>query len=85
MQEEYENKINQLSKGKIITKKIGNHEYYYLKYRDGEKTVTDYIGRDEKKIEEVKNEVNKRKHFEKMLAELKKESKLIKKVAGGNL
>jgi len=85
MQQEYETKIEQLPKGKMITKKIGNHEYYYLKYRDGKKTVTDYIGRDKKKIEEVMNQIKKRKHFEKMLLELKEENKLIYRVAGGNL
>ncbi|MDD2433475.1 MAG: hypothetical protein PHX01_07305 [Clostridia bacterium] len=85
MQEQYEAKINQLPKGRIILKKVGNHEYCYLKYRDGEKTITDYIGRDETKISEVKNQLNKRKHFEKMLAELKKENRLIQKVIGGSV
>ena len=80
MQKQYEVKINQLPKGQIIIKKVGNHEYYYLKYRDGKKTVTDYIGRDKKKIEDIRNQIDKRKHFEKMLAELKEENKLIQKV-----
>lgn len=85
MQQQYETKINQLPKGTIVTKKVGNHEYHYLKYRDGKKTVTDYIGRDEKKIEEIKSQIKKRKHFERMLTELKKENKLIQKVTGGCL
>lgn len=85
MQQEYETKIGQLPKGKMIVKKVGNHEYHYLKYRDGKKTVTDYIGRDKKKIEEVMNLIKKRKHFEKMLLELKEENKLIDRVTGGNL
>jgi len=84
MQQQYEDKINQLPKGTIVPKKIGNYEYYYLKYRHGGKTVTDYIGRDEKKIEKIQNQINKRKHFKSMLLELKKENKLIHKVAGGS-
>ena len=82
MQKQYGAKINQLPKGKIIIKKVRNHEYYYLKYRDGKKTVTDYIGRDKKKIEDIRNQIDKRKHFEKMLAELKEENNLIRKVIG---
>jgi len=83
MQQQYETKINQLPKGTIMIKKVGKHEYYYLKYRDGKKTVTDYLGRDREKIEEVKGQIEKRKHFERMLAELKKEKEVIKKLAGG--
>lgn len=85
MQHQYETKINQLPKGKIISKKVGNYEYCYLKYRDGEKTITDYIGRDKKKIENIRKQIDQRKHFEKMLAELKEEGKLIQKVIGGSI
>ena len=85
LQQEYEAKIKKLPKGKMIIKKIGNHEYHYLKYRDGKKTVTDYIGRDKTKIEEVMDLIKKRKHFEQMLLELKEETKLIKKVTGGSI
>lgn len=85
MQQQYEKEINQLPKGTVITKKVGNHEYHYLKYRDDKKTVTDYIGRDKTKIEDIKNQIKKRKHFERMLSELKKENKLIEKVTGGRL
>lgn len=85
MQQQYEIKINQLSKGSIFIKKVGNHDYHYLKYRDGNKTVTDYIGRDSNKIENIKGQIKKRKHFEKMLYELKEENKLIQKVTGGCL
>ncbi|MFA9560431.1 hypothetical protein ACERII_24325 [Evansella sp. AB-rgal1] len=46
MQQEYMNRINHLPKGSLVIKKVGNHEYYYLKYREGKKTLTDYIGRD---------------------------------------
>ncbi|MBU3218144.1 hypothetical protein LL033_14490 [Clostridium estertheticum] len=83
MQDEYKTKINELPKGKMCIKKVGKNEYYYLKYRDGKKTVTDYVGKDEKKIDEVEKQIKKRKHFEKMLEELKIENILIQKVIGG--
>ena len=85
MQREYQNKIDELPKGAVVRKKVGNHEYYYLKYRNGKKTVTDYIGRDQNKVDEVRTQVEKRKHFEKMLAGLKEENKLIDKLIGGRL
>lgn len=56
-----------------------------MKYRNGKKTVTDYIGRDQNKVDEVRTQVEKRKHFEKMLAGLKEENKLIDKLIGGRL
>ncbi|MBN4074771.1 hypothetical protein JYT99_02445, partial [bacterium AH-315-E09] len=43
MQQQYENEIKLLPKGTVILKKVGNHEYHYLKYREGKKTITDYI------------------------------------------
>lgn len=85
MQKEYQKKIDQLPKGTIIIKKIGNHEYHYLKYRNGKKTVTDYIGRDQKNIDKTKFQIKKRKHFEMMLLQLKEEYKLIDKLMGGKL
>lgn len=84
MQHEYKSELNYLPKGTLVTKKVGKHEYYYLKYRNGKKTVTDYVGRNTEKIEEVRNQLKKRKHFERMLAELKKENELIQKVKGGS-
>ncbi len=85
MQQQYKGRINKLPKGTVISKRVGNYEYYYLKYREGEKTITDYIGRDKNKIKNTKNYVEKRRHFEKMLVTLKEENRLIQKVIGRNL
>jgi len=82
MQQEYMNRINDLPKGSLVIKKVGNHEYYYLKYREGKKTLTD-IGRDVEKVEEVRNQLDKRKHFERMLRDFIKEYKIIMKATGG--
>lgn len=38
-----------------------------------------------KKIGTIENQIKKRKHFKKMLAELRKESTLIQKVIGGSI
>ena len=80
MRQYYENEIASLPKGSIVKKKVGNNEYYYLKYRDGSKTITDYLGKDLVKIESVRSQIERRKHFEYMLIELNKEHNLIKKM-----
>lgn len=82
MQQQYKDKITQLPKGTVVSKQVGNHEYYYLKYRDGKRTITDYIGRDKHKIENAKRQVEKKRHFKKMLAGLREENRLIQKVIG---
>ncbi len=83
MQRQYEVEIKKLPKGTIVIKKVGNNEYAYLKYRNGRKTITDYIGRDQDEIRELKKQIQKRRHFERMLSELKKEVRFVEKITGG--
>ena len=80
MQKSYNDEINNLPKGSVVVKKIGNKEYCYLKYRQGEKFVSQYMGHASEKAEQLKKEVEKRRHFEKLLRELKAEYKLICKI-----
>ena len=81
MQKSYTDEINNLPKGSVVVKKIGNKEYCYLKYRQGEKFVSQYMGHASEKAEQLKNDVEKRRHFEKLLRELRAEYKLICKIA----
>lgn len=83
MRNQYEVELSKLPKGSIVSKKVGNYEYYYLKYRKGKKVITDYIGRYKERIEEVRKQLEKRKHFEIMLTELSKEYELIQRVKEG--
>ena len=76
----YKKEIDTLPKGTITKKKVGNNEYYYLKYRSGVKTITDYIGKDIIKVEGIKQLLAKRKHDELMLSELNNENVLISKI-----
>jgi hypothetical protein len=81
MQAAYKKEIASLKKGKIITKKIRNREYYYLLYRVGEKVKTDYLGPKEKvSVDDLQKELNKRKHYEKTLKDLLSEEKSLRKV-----
>lgn len=77
---EYEKLISDLPKGSLICRKNG---YYYLKYRKDGKVYDEYIGKDEKTVADIKEQLEKRKHYEKMLTALKQEQKAISKIMEG--
>lgn len=79
----YEKELKSLPKGNLSIKKIGNNEYYYLKYRNGKKIVTDYIGKDKGKIAQIEEQIKRRKHHENMLSALVKEQIIISKILEG--
>lgn len=79
----YEKELERLPKGNVSIKKIGNNEYYYLKYRNDKKIVTDYIGKDREKIARIEEQIKRRKHYENMLSVLMKEKKIISKILEG--
>ncbi len=80
MQESYITEISKLPRGSISVKKIGKKNYCYLKYRNGDKFISKYVGNCEQKLDDLKRQVEKRKYFEKSLKELKAEYKIISKI-----
>lgn len=52
-------------------------------YRDGKKIVSKYVGKDE--IEEVREQVDKRRHIEAMVKSLMEEQQLATKILEGSL
>lgn len=80
MQKGYIDEINAIPKGSISIKKIGSKKYCYLKYRDGNKFISKYAGNYENNFEQIKKQVEKRRHFEKILKELKLKYKMISKI-----
>lgn len=81
MIEQYEKRIADLPKGTLVLRK---NEYYYLKYRNQEgKVCDDYIGKDSEKVADIREKLEQRKHYEKMLATLKQEQKTIQKILEG--
>ena len=80
MIEEYTKLISELQKGSLICRK---NEYYYLKYRKDSKVCDEYIGKDPKVIAKIKEQLEQRKHYEKMLSALKREQKTITKIMEG--
>ena len=79
----YEKEIESLPRGNLSIKKVGNNEYYYLKYRNSKKIVTDYIGKRIEKIAQIEEQIKRRKHYENMLSTLIKEQKIISKILEG--
>lgn len=72
--EEYEN----LPKGTISEKAVGDKTYYYLKYREGKKIVSKYISKAD--IDILKEQVEKRKHIETMIKSLTEELTIANKI-----
>lgn len=77
---QYEELITTLPRGSLICRK---NEYYYLKYREGGKVCDKYIGKDPKVVSDIRSKLERRKHYEDMLASLKQEQKEIQKILGG--
>lgn len=83
LKESYAQQLSLLPKGTLRTRRRGNHEYYYLSFRDGEKIITDYVGKDEKRINELKQSLEKRKHVEDILRQLDRELSVAKRILEG--
>ena len=77
----YQNELSSLPRGTISEKTVGEKTYYYLKYRDGKKVVSQYVSK--KEIENVRALVEKRRHIETMVKSLQKEKAIADKVLEG--
>lgn len=74
----YREEYDRLPKGSISETTKGPRTYYYLKYRDGRKVISQYISKE--KIDEVRAQVEKRRHIESMLKSLQEELAIANKV-----
>ena len=80
LQEAYAKEIKLLPKGSLVTKRRNNRKYYYLLYREKDKVKTDYIGKNDSAIEDIRRSTDKRKQLEIVLKRLKTEYKQICKI-----
>jgi len=83
MQNACKNKLEQLPKGCILTKERNGKKYFYLHRRVGKEFVTEYLGKDEVKIEALKRQIAERKMQKATLRRLKVECKQISKIVKG--
>ena len=72
----YGKQLDKLPKGSVSAKKNGKKTYYYLKYRDGQKVITEYLGKDEEKVNQIRTLLDKRRHIEAMIKSLNEEQTL---------
>ncbi|MDW7658264.1 MAG: hypothetical protein SCM11_13940 [Bacillota bacterium] len=80
MLNKYLQQLKSLSKGSITVKRVRTNSYYYLKYRDGKKVYTDYLGKEGDRVQHIRIELEKRKHIEAMIVHLRNELSLVNKV-----
>lgn len=80
MMDRYQSELLSLPKGSLIIKKIKGNSYYYLQYRDGQKTISKYIGKDDEKVHELQEKIKRRKHVQAMLRALQEEYILAQKM-----
>ena len=80
MQELSERIIEESPKGSMQRVERGSRSYYYLKYRDGAKVESSYLGLlDDNKAEEIRRQIEKRRKHEAILKDLKTEAKWLKR------
>lgn len=65
LKKKLELEISKLPKGSIKKRKIGNRFYYYLQYRDNNKVIHKYLGKNNP--EEIINKIEKRNSLSKEL------------------
>ena len=77
---EYTREIELLPKGTIKEKKVKDKVYYYLLFREGDKVITKYLGKNEESLILIKEQLARRKQLEGMLKKLKEEKTQIEKM-----
>ena len=83
MLDAYSTQLNDLPKGTVAEKISGKNIYYYLKYRDGGKVVSKYLGKNSEKVSEVRSLLVKRRHVEAMIKHLHEEQALASRLLEG--
>lgn len=83
MLQKYVASLAELPKGTISEKRVNEKTYYYLKYRDGKKVVSKYVGKRE--IDILRQQIDRRKHIEMMIKSLQEEKTLADKILEGHV
>ncbi len=84
MQQSYERELAILPKGSLTKKTIKGHEYWYLQVREGRKVRFLYKGKlSAQEIEKYEQAKQYRAQYRKLLSEVKKQIKFLKKVLRG--
>lgn len=83
MLEKYQEMLAGLPRGTLSEKSVNENTYYYLKYRDGKKVVSQYIRKQD--VDTLRQQIEKRRHIETMIKSLLEEQELAARVLEGNV
>ena len=83
MLKKYQEELEKFPKGTLSEKKAGQSTYFYLKYRDGKKVISQYIPK--KDVEDVRKQVEKRRHIETMIRSLQEERAIAVQALEGHI
>lgn len=75
-----ERQIRVLPRGGVKMRKIAGRPYYYHQYRDGEKVIHKYLGKE--RPEELIQQIKKRKSSQEELKKVKEALKIIQRSKG---
>ena len=73
--QEYELELEKLPDGYLSKKTINGKVYYYLQRREGDKIVSNYVGKKDCDVEQISQQLEMRKHIEIVLKALNREKK----------
>jgi hypothetical protein len=79
----YQEELGTLPKGTLSERKVRQSTYFYLKYRDGKKVISQYIP--QKDVLTVREQVEKRRHIETMIRSLQEERAIAERALEGQL
>lgn len=83
MLEKYQETLAGLPRGTLSEKSVNENTYYYLKYRDGKKVVSQYIRKQD--VDTLRQQIEKRRHIETMIKSLQEEQELAARILEGNV
>ena len=77
---EYMRELVTLPKGNLKPKNVNGNIYYYLVFRDRNKVVCKYIGKDGESVAALREQLLRRKQVEEIIKKLTEEKTQIKKI-----
>ena len=77
LKNQYEKELKTLPKGTLTIK---NKVYYYLNYVENGEMISKYIGKQSDFVDELKRQIAKRQHIEKLIRNLNYELKIAQRV-----
>ena len=78
-QRAYELECAKLPRGSVTIRPRGHKAYCYLKFRDGEHVITEYVGTADAIENELRAQIARRKELESVIKQLKHEERFIEK------